>query len=185
VESLAETREYLRRAESVLADRRIVRIEYVSPASASELEAPAAIDSVRMGVELELDDGAICSVAWRMEGACEGLVVGPGRVESLRTMSMDLQRTDRTDTPQWRSTLGQPVRRVGAGWQESSSGCPETLWAIHLQLDHGGITIALGEVDSDGPRYQPDELVVIFDGALAERYWIPAAIDSPFRSRGY
>lgn len=164
--------------EAILVGHDIVRVAYVSPSSASEEgHSSAEYDRVRMGVELETGEGATCAVAWRMAGACEGLVMGGGDVESLRGYHMALRRVDRTRSRGWQPFIGTPVHRVRAEWQISADGCPPTVWAVQLDLGVRTLTIALGEAASDGPSYQPDELLVIFDCAVAKGYRIPAAID--------
>jgi hypothetical protein len=178
MEAFADVGGCVARVQGVLVGHEIVGVDYVSPASAPEEDdASAAYDSVLMGVELATRDGATCAVAWQMAGECEGLVVGRGRVESLRTFDMELRRANRTQSTRWQPLIGAPVRAVDVSWQRSAAGCPPTLWAIHVQLDAQAVTIALGEAGADGPRYQPDELLVIFDRALAAAYRIPAAID--------
>lgn len=177
MEAVTEVLGSLAQVQSILVGGEIVRVDYVSPASASEEEeAPGAYDRVRMGVELETGDGATCAVAWKMAGACEGLVVGPGRVDSLRSFDMELRRQDRTRSTAWQPVIGTPVQSLDVSWQLSDAECPPSLWAIHLRLNGQDLTIALGEAGLDGLRYQPDELLVIFDPSLASAYRIPADI---------
>jgi hypothetical protein len=179
LDTFADMRGRVSRVRSILVGREIDRVDYVSPASAhEEVAAPLAFDGVRMGIELATRDGATCAVAWQMAGVCEGLVVGQGRVESLRSFDMELRRENRTQSSRWQPFIGAPVRAVDVSWQQSAARCPPTLWAIHLQFDAQALTIALGEAGSDGPRYQPDELLVIFDSTLAAAYRIPAAIEN-------
>lgn len=178
MEAFADVQDCVSRLRSSLVGHEIVRVEYVSPASSSEDEdSSAAYDIVRMGVEFETRRGITCAVTWQMAGECEGLVMGPGRVESLRPFHMELRRANQTHSRRWRPFTEVPVAVVDVSWQRSSAGCPPTVWAIHLVVDGESLTIALGEVGADGPQYQPDELLVIFDRSVAAAYRIPAAVD--------
>lgn len=104
--------------------------------------------------------------------------MGSGRVESLRFFDMALRRADRTRSSRWQPFIGTPVRGIRVDWQNSADGCPPTVWAVQLDFGVQAVTIAMGEAGLDGPRYQPDGLLVIFDRTSAEAYRIPAAIDA-------
>ena len=170
VGTFPDVREQLARAESILVGHEIVGVQYVLPASVTEDDADTEVDSVRIGVELSVRGGGTCSVTWHTAGKCEGLMVGPGRVDCLRTIPMALRRKERTQSTKWQPFIDRRVRALRVSWQESSEGCPPTLWAIQLKFDTDELMIALGEAGPDGARYQPDELVVIFDAELAAAY---------------
>ena len=77
----------------------------------------------------------------------------------------------------WRGHIGGTIASVGAAWQVSGDGCPESLWALRLDLSAGSVVLALG---TDFPEidYMPDELIVVFDPALARAYRPPHVNDS-------
>lgn len=178
MEGFADVRAGPSQFEAVLAGNSVVRVDYVAPSSAQdERRVTPKYDRVRMGVELETQEGATCAVAWKMAGVCEGLMMGSGRVESLRSYDMALRRADRTRAASWQPFIGTPVLKVRTDWQISADGCPPTVWAVQLDFGVRSLTIAMGEAGPDGPSYQPDELLVIFDRALANTYRIPAAIE--------
>lgn len=176
-EAFSDVRGGLSRVRSTLLGNEIVRVDYVLPASTTECDTPAAYDSVRMGVEFATRDGGRCAVAWQMVGDCEGMVTGRGPIDALRSFDMELRRVRMTQSAGWQRFVGAPVRALDVRWQRSAEGCPPTVWAIRLQVDSESLTIALGEPGIDGPVYQPDELLVIFDREAAAAYRIPAAID--------
>lgn len=177
--AFADVHDGMSRFRVVLEGNEIARVDYVMPASTTaDGHMSTAFDSVSMGVELLMQDGTRCAVTWQMDGECEGMVMGRGGIESLRPFEMELRRVEMTRSAGWQPFLGAPVIALDVGWQRSAEGCPPTVWAVRLQVDAdaGLLTIALGEPGADGPTYQPDELLVIFDQAVAAAYRIPAAI---------
>ena len=172
----------LKRWAQALIGRRVVGVRYRSAPGSSwpDGNSAEAIHEVDMDVSMILDDGGFAVVSWAMNGVLEGIDLricrGPG-------IAPELDETDVTATPEWRSVVDHVIGDVAAAWHVPNEGCPSTVWAVRLSLSEGStIAIALGEVEADIVQYQPDALVVLFDETTARAYHPPASAETAFGS---
>jgi len=145
-------------------------------------------DSVRTGVELIFAD-FILGLRWKMEqfrvrsGVVNkhgiSLLIDPDD-GFLTTRSLVRQNTPLGSA--WDSLIGQQIVEVAAGWHLPSEGAPQCLWTVRCSCVNGkSFTVSLGrsvETGQDDPTFAPDHLVVIFEQTLANRYRIPAGLQS-------
>ncbi|MQA01732.1 MAG: hypothetical protein GEV07_03025 [Streptosporangiales bacterium] len=136
----------------------------------AENVAFAGFHSVDFGFELRFAGGRTYSAVWnlRLPTAWVSFSEHPmGRVVS--TDGCDAVEVGRW--PDWRPLVGQTcwVTAV-AGPKPDASGWTDV--GFHLDFAGGErVTVALGTLADDGGlEYQPDDLVVIFDRALADEY---------------
>ena len=172
-----EIRTHLVAAARALQGSSVTEVRYMEPATSDRGTAgyPSRFDQAGMGIEFGLSDDRIWSAAWEMNGYCEGLTFGvvPSSefVRSDRVRAITVSGTD-----DWKWRLGKTIGNVGLAWQVSDDRCPETVWSIRIELGDSVVVIALGEEKEQGRiGYQPDNLVVMFDPALANSYDIPAS----------
>ena len=131
-----------------------------------------------MDVTIMLDDGTSAVVSWAMDGLVEGIDL---RIRRSSGTVLEIDETDVTTTPEWRSLVDQVIVEVAVSWHVPNEGCPDTLWAVRLSLSEGStIALALGEVEADIVQYQPDALVVLFDEMAARAYQPPASAETAF-----
>jgi hypothetical protein len=76
---------------------------------------------------------------------------------------------DAGDREAWRDSVGDVITSVGAAWQFSGKGLPESAWAVRLDFSARSVVVALGTANPS-LDYMPNELVVVFDGELARGY---------------
>jgi hypothetical protein len=139
-----------------------------------------AIHEVDLDVTIILDDGMSAVVSWAMDGLVEGIDL---RIRRSAGTTLEIDETDVTATPQWRSLVDHVIDEVAAAWHVPNEGCPDTLWAVRLSLSEGfTIAFALGEVEADVVQYQPDALVVLFDETAARAYEPLASAETAFGS---
>jgi hypothetical protein len=125
-----------------------------------------------MGVELHWEAGDT-ELKWMMAGEREGLAV------VFDQTSADLSKDQTKSAPvpdetRWRRAFGAVVVAVGVSWHRPSADL-EAIWAVRLEFSSGqSIVVALGEWRDGKLQYIPDQLVVIFDAAIARSYYIPA-----------
>jgi hypothetical protein len=165
-----------------LTGRRVVGVRYRSAPGSSWPDGNSAetVHEVDMEVTIMLDDGTSAVVSWAMDGVVEGIDLRICR--SLGTV-LEVDESDVTATPEWRTLVDHVVDEVAAAWHVPNEGCPETVWAVRLSLSEGStIAIALGEVEADVVQYQPDALVVLFDETAARAYQPPASTETAFGS---
>lgn len=163
-----------------LTGRRVVGVRYRNARGSSwpDGNSAEAIHEVDMDVTIMLDDGTSAVVSWAMDGVLEGVDLRISR--SLGT-ELEIDSTDVTATPEWRSLVNHVIDEVGAAWHVPNEGCPDIVWAVRLSLSDGSaVTIALGEVETDIVQYQPDALVVLFHEAAARAYQPPASAETAF-----
>ena len=136
-------------------------------------------DADLTAVVLDLADRGSTIITWAMQGELEGLALlnddgsYSGAADGI---------VDANTRVAWRAHRGHKIISVGAAWQVSGDGCPESLWAARLDFSTGSIVIALGTADPD-LEYMPDELVVVFDQSLAASYRPRHVSGSSWRSR--
>jgi len=105
-------------------------------------------------------------VEWSMPGFEERLniVSAPEEGESAAAGPV----VDVTNSPAWSARTESPIVGFGVAGQRSATGS-ELPWALRINLESGSsVVIALGEMRDALPRYQPDNLLVIFDPDLAQ-----------------
>jgi hypothetical protein len=156
------------------------------PESAPLLEPGFAVAGT--GVEWATSSNSPYSAVWKNEGDKQALSFGPWPAESMqqrywnggKPRARDLARFDATSSKDWKPLIGHAVVGVGIGWHVPCADCAEAVWAIRLDFDIGRrVLIALGREDARGAiTYSADDVVVIFDEALAEAYEIPAQTSS-------
>ncbi|HWH96613.1 MAG TPA: hypothetical protein VNT03_22310, partial [Baekduia sp.] len=125
-------------------------------------------------VVLDLGDRGRRTITWAMAGELEGLsILG----DEASYSGLADETLDASNREAWRGSVGEAITSVAAAWQVSEDGSPETLWAIRLDFSAVSVVIALGTADHD-IEYMPDELVVVFDAALARAYRPPHVSES-------
>ena len=124
------------------------------------------VDADLTAIVLDLEERGLRTITWAMEGELEGIsVLGDDAPYS----GLADNAVEATSREAWREHISDTITSIGAAWQVSGDGCPESLWAIRLDFLCGSIVVALGTVDRD-IEYMPDELVVVFDPMLASAY---------------
>jgi hypothetical protein len=133
------------------------------------------VHEVDMGVDIFTGRATALRLRWEMDGLNEGL--GIGLLAGLDGPSTDsAEGIDVSEHADWKPLLGRTVEGVAFATHVPNEGCPDSLWAMRLDLTgSASVTIALGESKGDRIGYQPDALVVMFDGADARAYRIPAS----------
>lgn len=142
-----------------------VKYHYLSPADGAYYDGgEEGVDCDIAAVVLDLGERGTTSITWAMAGELEGLAILEG--ESYSGMGSEV--LDAAGREAWRYHIGRSVTSVAASWQFSGAGCPESLWAVRINFAGDSVVIALGTApDMD---YMPDELVVVFDAAIARSY---------------
>lgn len=170
----------LREWAHTLTGRRVVGGRYRSAPGSSwpNGNSAEATHEVDMDVTILLDDGTSAVVSWAMHGLVEGIDL---RVRRSSDRVLEIDETDVTATPEWRSLVNHVIAEVAAAWHVPNEGCPHTLWAVRLSFSEGStIALALGEIETDIVQYQPDALVVLFDEKAARAYKPPASVDTAY-----
>jgi hypothetical protein len=142
-----------------------------------------AIDDVDLGAELVFGSGQVLVLEWATPGIEEGLAI------AVRDTSVDesldlVDRIDVTDDPHWSGIIGNRVETLAVAFFHPDEDSPARPWSFRVGVTGGSsVTVALGEPDGSGIRYQPDNLVVIFDEAAARAYRIVGAIEPAWGSQ--
>jgi len=168
-----------REREALIGDVRaligssIAEVRYLQPRGSSVVDTGGCeeFDQTSVCVEFVTTAGATFSAVWRMAGDLQGLSFGPGTAESRHGM-YPLQSVDLSASPHWRPLLRKPVTDVTPSWHISNTGCPEAIWAVWITVDRPpGVLVALGQATAScSIEYQPDEIVIVFDEALARTH---------------
>lgn len=128
------------------------------------------VHDVSMGVEFATDGGGVFTASWVTEDLDARLEVAAGPI-SERFPGRDLPALDAAAW-EWQELLGRALVEVTSlsGLRPLDEGLTQV--GVRLGFDNGRtVTVALGEVDSDGePTYSVDNLVVLFDPTAAQRY---------------
>jgi hypothetical protein len=163
-------------------DRQLAEVWYENAPEANwpDGNASRVVHEVDMSVTLILDDGVRLVASWAIDGLLEGLDLRVRRNPVVAREWSD-DKSNVSQTPEWRSLIGQRITEIGAAWQIPNEGCPEVLWSIRLSLVEGSaIVVALGEVEDQIVQYQPDALVVLFGDVGARAYRPLASKESAF-----
>ncbi len=146
------------------------RVEYlVSAPVAGFLDLSGDVHGDVDTVIVTLASGRTLELAWAQSGMNEGLSVALGQRRADHTDLLDLVGV--SGERGWQGLLGRPIVRIRSSWQVPNEGCPETLWALSLELDEqGSATVALGELRDGAPTYIPDSLVVVFGHTAGTAY---------------
>lgn len=154
---------------------RSVTYHHLPPAHTSEYAGGGdGVDADVTAVVLDLGEHGRRTITWAMAGEVEGIAILGRDVPYSGLADKVIEASDREA---WRDRIGDTITSVGAAWQVSGDGCPESLWAVRLDFLAGSVVVALGTV-GDGIEYMPDELVVVFDARLAAAYRPRQASDS-------
>jgi hypothetical protein len=144
-----------------------VSYHYLPPADDSEYNAEdSRVHGDIRAVALQIADRGTFVVTWAMEGELEGLAVLGLNEPYAGTID---EAVDVTSSDGWRQHIGQMITSVAAASHVSCSGCPDSLWALRVDLPTGSVVVALGTADAS-VSYMPDELVVTFDPTVASSY---------------
>jgi hypothetical protein len=157
------------------AHLKAVSYRYLPPAGGSAYAGGGdGVDADLAAVVLDLGDRGRRTITWAMEGELHGISI-LGDDESYSDLVA--KSVDASGREAWQDHIGGAIKSIGAAWQVSGEGCPESLWAMRLDLATGSIVVALG---TDYPEidYMPDELVVVFDPELAPAYRPPHVSES-------
>jgi hypothetical protein len=163
-----------RSARSVIGST-IARVRYLLPYSSdvNERIARPGYDVADMGVEFTAVDGSVFTTLWFMEGEKEGLgfVLEP---TPEYYASRWLKVLDVTSAPEWTQFSMSPIVAVALARDVPNEGMPIAVWSLRLAVGSGLVAVvALGDDDGrpEGQlRYQPDNVLVIFDAEVALRY---------------
>lgn len=156
-----------------MVGRSLRRVNYLDPDTSDpwRIKAHPGLDAASMGVELHWKAGDT-EVKWMMEGEREGLAVvfdqTPADLSKDRTKSAGLPEQTR-----WRRAYGAVIMAVGVSWHQPTADLA-AIWAVRLEFSSGqSIVVALGEWRDGTLQYVPDQLVVVFDAAIARSYVVP------------
>lgn len=155
-------------------------VEYLLPGSSSRsnTERFEGVEVADMGVCLRREGAPDLFAFWVMEGTWEGLALASGTSPEdatgrrLRPLNASNSFGLKAPTPR--------ISDVAVAWHRPDESGVEALWSMRLRFETGeNVTFALGEWDDEGSelRYQPDNVVVIFDENRAQRFTSPGAID--------
>ena len=139
---------------------------YVPLTDKEAYEGDKGIDDQLTAVVIEFENQNRIVITWAMEDQFEGLAIF--KDETYTEIGNKI--IDAGDRAGWHKFLDQNITAVGVSWQVSGEGCPESLWALRLSFLKGDVVIALGSNNNSDLNYMPDELLVIFDPALAKGY---------------
>lgn len=148
-------------------------VEYLLPESSSRrtIERIGGIENAHMGVCFYGEGEPAFVAFWLMEGAKEGLALASGTSHEEAT-GRRLKPLNASDS----FALNARTRRisgVAVAWHGPDDSGTQALWSIRLRFEDGqNVTLALGEWDEDrcNLRYQPDNVVVIFDENRAKEF---------------
>lgn len=123
-------------------------------------------------VVVETDSMAMV-LEWQIRNYAEFLSVAGSVDESAAAAVAD--SLDVSTSPGWSRLVGSVVTGFGLATQTSEEG-EQLLWSLRLDAENGiSVVVALGETEQDLPRYQADNLVVIFESEVAKSYEVPGA----------
>ncbi|MGJ7906667.1 hypothetical protein ACOQFL_09325 [Actinopolyspora sp. H202] len=128
-----------------------------------------------MDVELVLGSGSVVMLSWVINGLEERLAI---EIKDTAAVGRDLSGdpVDVSDLPDWDPFLGSVITDIVAAWHVPNEGSSAMPWSFRFEFDVGSsVVVALGEAAGRGFSYLPDELVVIFDGDLADAYVNPGS----------
>lgn len=135
---------------------------------------------VDMAVELVMGSGSALVLSWAMDGLNEGLAI---EFRNARELDVGLpgDAIDVSDHVDWARFLGVPIASITPVWHVPNEGCSEMPWSFRFEFANGSsLVVALGKAEGSGFTYSPDDLVVIFEKALAAAYRIPASATSSY-----
>lgn len=146
----------------------------------------AIFDSLDFGLELQTVDGQSFYIVW--DGRCcqYGLTLELGSLANeLGTFAV----WDVTGASRWQHVLYQPITAVNIYWlrvEEDSDKiwCPDTIELIFESGQRVFLVAAQYFREHDYLFVLSDELVVIFDEAVAQRYQIGPFANGPWRGVG-
>ncbi|GAA1575270.1 hypothetical protein GCM10009804_35090 [Kribbella hippodromi] len=132
----------------------------------------ATAQDVDQAVVLTLESVTVV-LEWYIDGVEESLrlVVAPDEAATK-----DIPARDVSALRPWRSVVGSRIVSFGAATQEAETGS-WFAWALRIGFSNGEhIVVALGELEGESVRYQPENLVVLSDPEMAQSYQV---LDAP------
>lgn len=156
-------------------------VEYLLPGSSSRstIERCEGVEIADMGVCLRREGAPDLIAFWVMKGAREGLALASG-TSSEDATGRRLRPLNASDSFDLKAATRR-ISGVAVAWHRPDGSGVEALWSMRLGFETGeNVTFALGEWDDEGfeLRYQPDNVVVIFDRNRAMGFRSPGAIES-------
>jgi hypothetical protein len=146
----------------------MVEYDHLPSADGSSFTRLAEADGDLAAVRLTYADGHRCAITWAMDGTTEGLSLSTA-ADALASSSAE--RIDVSQSPPWIPLIGRNVASLSLAWRRDAAAGKESLFALKCGTSGGAsFVVALGGVSAEGIEYLPDEVVVIFDDAAAERY---------------
>lgn len=144
-----------------------VRYHFLPPQGSGRYSGGGdGVDADLTAVVLDLGEFGSWTITWAMEDELEGLAV-LGRDVPYSGLADETVAASGREA--WRDHLGEAIRSMSGSWHVSGHGCPESLWGLRLDFATSSVVVALGTADQR-LDYVPDELVVVFDRALADSY---------------
>jgi hypothetical protein len=132
---------------------------------------------IGMAVVVDFDDGTSLIISWAMQGLAGGLDFEAGSTREVATLPKQESEFDVSQDAHWREILGNSIASVAVAWDISGPATDEppsyleVLWAIQVVFSGGeGVVIAIGAVEEDAIKYDPQSLVVFFDEKDAGAY---------------
>ena len=175
---------------AALVGERLVAARYAVPAGVS-WEGYGGLEHVHevdMGVELVTESGLVLGLSWSTPGREEGLSLALDRAGECPSNEL-IDLVDVSGQSEWSRVLGRLVEVVGVSFHVHADDSSIRPWAFRIGASGGtSVTVALGEVSDNVLRYMPDNIVVIFDEAVAREYQIPSSSQAAWgeivRNRG-
>jgi hypothetical protein len=166
----------------------IATVTYLEPIPESFPLQKPGLAVAGMGLEWTTSSLSVYSAVWKNHGDDHALSLGPWPAESPQQRywnggtprARELARFDATSSEAWKSLTGNAIVNVRLGWHLPRVDRAEAVWAFRLDFEVGRrVLVALGKSDARGAiTYSADDVVVIFDEALAAAYEIPAQTSS-------
>lgn len=149
-----------------------VTYRYLPPADESGYAGGGdGVDADLAAIVLDLGDRGHRTITWAMNGELHGIAI---LTDDEAYSDLVAKSVDASSREAWRDRIDGTIISIGAAWQVSGEGCPESLWAMRFDLRAGSVVVALG---TDYPEigYMPDELVVVY-GPVRARAYRPAHV---------
>jgi len=173
----------LARVTGKLSGENLVSVSYIIPKEGHWPDGRHidGVHEVDDGVKLSTTSDAVL-IRWGMAGYVEGLSAQIVSKAATKPDPALLRELDMSGSSRWRQFLAKPLFIAGFATHVAPDASEATIWSLRFASKQGPeVVIALGEWTKVGPSYIPDNLLAIFDEAVARSFTIP---DNPVSAWG-
>jgi hypothetical protein len=157
-------------AAHLLLGRQLAGVAYLNVAAGLAPNAEDRAHALDQALVLSFAEGDAVVIAWAMDGWTQGLSIVSGK--AFRASGVQGATEDVGAHMAWRPLQGRTITSVSLSWHVAEPDRAEpTIWALCAKAEGGlSFAVALGELETAKPTYDPTSLIVLFDDVAIRNY---------------